>query len=206
MWNFESKMNADKQRVHVCIKSDGQAISMQTFLDLLESTVQFRDAFIQTLSDSPFVAYRWEMPAITESSAGRPCEFVVVNSPEIMMAPDRRPFRDRFIEAGAENVAGDVAEDAVGDVLVFQNLGRDATLIVPTPTSASDDFSQVATFTQNAPMALQHQLWQRVAATLKQLVNPRPLWLSTAGGGVAWLHVRIDQRPKYYSYAPYRSE
>ncbi|MGI9175867.1 MAG: DUF6940 family protein [Rhodothermales bacterium] len=25
------------------------------------------------------------------------------------------------------------------------------------------------------------------------------MWLSTAGGGVSWLHVRLDSRPKYYA-------
>lgn len=34
-------------------------------------------------------------------------------------------------------------------------------------------------------------------------VGTRPVWLSTAGAGVAWLHVRLDDRPKYYSYRPY---
>jgi hypothetical protein len=27
---------------------------------------------------------------------------------------------------------------------------------------------------------------------------------STAGAGVSWLHVRLDDRPKYNGYAPYR--
>lgn len=27
--------------------------------------------------------------------------------------------------------------------------------------------------------------------------------LSTAGAGVRWLHVRVDDRPKYYHYRPY---
>ena len=35
-------------------------------------------------------------------------------------------------------------------------------------------------------------------------VGARPIWLSTAGHGVAWLHVRLDSRPKYYLHAPYR--
>ncbi|MFL6237620.1 MAG: DUF6940 family protein [Thermoanaerobaculia bacterium] len=31
---------------------------------------------------------------------------------------------------------------------------------------------------------------------------------STYGGGagVSWLHVRLDDRPKYYGYGPYRTE
>ena len=39
---------------------------------------------------------------------------------------------------------------------------------------------------------------------LQAALSEKPLWLSTAGGGVAWLHLRIDSRPKYYSHRPYR--
>jgi hypothetical protein len=35
-------------------------------------------------------------------------------------------------------------------------------------------------------------------------VGRQPVWLSTAGAGVAWLHVRLDDRPKYYGHGPYR--
>jgi hypothetical protein len=30
------------------------------------------------------------------------------------------------------------------------------------------------------------------------------VWLSTAGAGVPWLHVRLDDAPKYYGHAAYR--
>ena len=29
------------------------------------------------------------------------------------------------------------------------------------------------------------------------------VWLSTAGDGIAWLHVRMDPRPKYYQHTEY---
>jgi hypothetical protein len=35
-------------------------------------------------------------------------------------------------------------------------------------------------------------------------LGEQPLWLSTAGTGIFWLHVRLDSRPKYYTYQPYR--
>jgi hypothetical protein len=41
---------------------------------------------------------------------------------------------------------------------------------------------------------------QRVAIQL----GTAPVWVSTAGMGVSWLHVRLDNRPKYYGYKPYR--
>ncbi|MFN0016858.1 MAG: DUF6940 family protein [Pirellulaceae bacterium] len=34
-------------------------------------------------------------------------------------------------------------------------------------------------------------------------VNVNPVWLITAGVGVSWLYVRLDDRPKYYGYGPY---
>ena len=32
-----------------------------------------------------------------------------------------------------------------------------------------------------------------------------PLWVSTSGAGVYWLHLRLDSFPKYYTHAPYRN-
>jgi hypothetical protein len=31
-----------------------------------------------------------------------------------------------------------------------------------------------------------------------------PVWLSTSGLGIYWLHFRLDTVPKYYTYAPYK--
>merc|ERR1712079_797856 len=31
-----------------------------------------------------------------------------------------------------------------------------------------------------------------------------PWWFSTSGDGVAWLHMRIDPRPKYYNHVQYK--
>ena len=41
-------------------------------------------------------------------------------------------------------------------------------------------------------------------ARLRRRVGVKPVWLSTAGAGVAWVHVRLDDRPKYYGYDAYR--
>ena len=32
----------------------------------------------------------------------------------------------------------------------------------------------------------------------------QPRWLSTAGMGIPWVHVRIDSYPKYYRFPPYK--
>ena len=53
-----------------------------------------------------------------------------------------------------------------------------------------------------------HNFWIQVAKTFDEQIQKRgedsPLWLSTCGTGVYWLHVRLDSRPKYYSYQEYK--
>jgi len=44
------------------------------------------------------------------------------------------------------------------------------------------------------------------ARAITARLSDRPLWVSTSGLGVAWLHVRLDARPKYYQYTPYREQ
>jgi len=40
---------------------------------------------------------------------------------------------------------------------------------------------------------------------MQKQISDRPTWLSTAGLGVYWLHLRLDSRPKYYRYQPYKA-
>jgi hypothetical protein len=88
----------------------------------------------------------------------------------------------------------------------FPNLGGDAQLIVPLPDPEHPkaNYSHIGVFTENAPLEQQHDLWQMVGRITSEQLSDRPIWLNTAGGGVAWLHVRLDARPKYYLHRPYR--
>ncbi len=49
--------------------------------------------------------------------------------------------------------------------------------------------------------------WSTVARSALEELSRRPegksLWMSTAGQGVPWLHFRIENSPKYYSFEPY---
>ena len=90
-------------------------------------------------------------------------------------------------------------------IATFPNLGGDATLVVPTPRADDSAYGHIAAFVRNAPTDQQHELWKAVADAMAANLADRPLWLSTAGAGVAWLHVRLDQRPKYYQHRPFAS-
>ena len=87
---------------------------------------------------------------------------------------------------------------------MFENLGKDAILVVPSPLGSEPAYSHLAAFIRYAPENQRHLLWRIVGQTVQNEISARPLWVSTAGGGVDWLHVRLDSRPKYYGYAPYK--
>ena len=78
--------------------------------------------------------------------------------------------------------------------------------MAPCPPGDDRDFSHLAKFVRRATPAQQDALWQAVGEAMATRVGDRPVWLSTAGHGVAWLHVRLDDRPKYYRHVPYMKD
>ena len=152
----------------------------------------FRSFFIALLADAPFSAFRWETPPITTASVERPFEFVLLNSPGLASQPDPDAFAEHF--KGQQS----------GDVVSFPNLNSDAILVVPRPVGPVSAYGHPASFVRNAPDSQKHSLWRLVGELMERGLGPRPVWLSTAGAGVSWLHVRLDQRPKYYGHARYR--
>ena len=131
----------------------------------------------------------WEVrPAATVT---RPFECVLLNAPELDRPPDPGAFVEHFGKAEV-------------DVAVFPNLGGDAILVVPGPVGGASAYGHLATFVRHAPAPQRDALWQAVGEAMARRVGVRPVWLSTAGAGVPWLHVRLDDRPKYYVFGPYR--
>lgn len=86
----------------------------------------------------------------------------------------------------------------------FPNLPGETTLIVPAPVSPDHScYTHLGNFLRAAPAGQVDRFWQVVGETMQQRVSASPLWLSTAGMGVSWLHLRLDSRPKYYRHRPY---
>jgi hypothetical protein len=174
------------------IDQDSSPLPYAEVLRLWQNDTGFRSFLIALLTDAPFSAFRWETPALTAASAARPFEFVILDSPGLAANPDPNAFADHF---------GDAAKD---DVVSFPNLGNDAILIVPCPGGPLSAYRHIAAFVREALEPQKHALWALVGKRTEQRLGPKPVWLSTAGAGVSWLHVRLDDRPKYYGHAPYR--
>lgn len=166
-------------------------LTFRTFFRLLRSDEAFSDWYTGLVAGFDADAFYWELPPLKASTLGEPAEFVLIAAPGLArMLPDPAPFEGHF-------------RGAAGDVVVFGNLGGDATLVVPCPKAPASAYPHFAAFLRGAPPGQVRELWRIASKTLTDRLGERPIWLSTAGGGVAWLHLRLDSRPKYYSHRPY---
>jgi hypothetical protein len=179
----------------VKILCDGAQVSYAEVMDRWQCDGDFRDFFVGLLAEAPYDAYLWETPPITRVTSTRTFEFVFVESPDLArLSPDPAAFAQHFEAADIE----------IG-VVSFWNLGGDARLVVPSPRGSLTTYPHLGAFARAAPASQQHAFWSAVGANVADSLSDRPLWLSTNGLGVAWLHVRLDTRPKYYTFQPYRT-
>jgi len=193
MWTAKTTVLSDR----VCKISIHNNESILTYADVIshwQENTEFRSFYFNVLQEAPFEAFFWEHPPVTKTTINQAYEFVLVNSPQLArVTADSNPFREKF-----------KADSLEQSVIVFENLGRDATLIVPHPVNPKSDYAHFAPFLHNAPQSQIHELFVALANSLSKRINDQPTWVSTSGLGVYWLHVRLDSRPKYYSYQAYR--
>lgn len=171
--------------------SNKSVLSYRQFIDGLETDQHFRRWFSEVLAISPFDAFRWETLPLSNVTKNKPFEFVLIDAPALgNRTMDPKPFSEYFTDE---------------PIVSFKSLGGDATLIVPSPHCDHEDYDHLAGFIRSAPEAQIDALWRLIGQTLKNRSGDVPVWLNSEGSGVAWLHVRIDTKPKYYSYEPYRN-
>jgi hypothetical protein len=168
-------------------------LSVSDVLRLWRADAGFRSFFTESVRDSGFDAFFWETPPVTLSTLRRAFEFVVVDGASLgSLRPDPQPFSEHF------------SSRSVPSVLSFPNLSGDATLVVPAPVAADYTcYTHLGSFLRSVPSQQVDLLWQTVGAAMQRRVSAAPVWLSTAGMGVSWLHLRLDSRPKYYRHQPY---
>jgi len=182
----------DERIIKTTLSDRSGDLSFGAVVELWRDSAEFREYFIKLISGSSFDAFFWETPPVTEETVSRPFEFVLVQSSSLSrLSPDPSPFNSHFSAHPSEAV------------LTFPNLGGDALLIVPAPLADATCYTHLAAFIRNAPRSQVDALWCNVGHAMEQRISSRPIWLSTAGMGVSWLHLRLDSRPKYYRHEPY---
>lgn len=169
----------------------GRTLSFGDVAQAWRADEAFRSFWMDSLREVPFGAYCWECPPVDAARRGRQFECVFIYSPSLARMPlDPAAFAEYF------------RDDR--EAVTFANLGGDAVLVAPCPDPEGGSFSHLAGFTATASPRRQQALWQAVGDAFAAGIGRKPVWLSTAGHGVAWLHVRLDSCPKYYQHAPYR--
>jgi len=154
----------------------------------------FNDYFSAVLAASEFPAFFWECAPLSRATLGQTFEFVLANSPQLAgVRADPAPF----LAYCRRRPPGD-------EVVRFDNLGGDAVLVTPCTEAADTDWPHLAGFVRTAPARIRHEFWSCAGAAIFDNLDQRPLWISTSGLGVYWLHLRLDTRPKYYTFEPYR--
>lgn len=155
----------------------------------------FRTFFISLLKNAPYSAYFWETPPVSSATYGREFEFVLVDSKALTgIHANPSAFANQF-----QTVSSDAS------VVQFKNLGGDAMLVVPCPRTPVSAYAHLHDFTHQAPIDQQHEFWKQTGDAIQNCLAAEPIWVSTSGLGVFWLHVRLDSAPKYYTHNLYRN-
>jgi hypothetical protein len=176
------------------ILHEGEPLAFRKLFDLFATDSDFAGWYSRLLATADPEAYFWEHPALSSEAMDQATEFVLIDAPSLAARQaDVETFRSHFANAGDNDIA------------VFDNIGGDALLLAPRPAAPIKSYAHLASFVRQGPDEQIRNLWKETARQMSRLVGREPLWLSTSGLGVAWLHVRFDRDPKYYQHTAYKS-
>lgn len=156
---------------------------------------------IERVRSCPYDAVYFEMPGVTETSIkGTAMEFVLVDAPELSnfgATPNPKSFADQFQKCDSSQKA-----------CQFASLGGDAQLIAPLPPASPQPhyghFKALADAKAVADAKVLQETLTLALQAYQSKLSSKKVWFSTSGMGVAWLHFRLDDRPKYYTFVPYK--
>jgi len=185
----EQKENSTRFRV----KRDTQYLSFKEVFELWRNSSEFVRFYVATLIKLNYQAFYWEHPAINKGFLKKKYECVVQQSQRLTLLAVNETAFERYL----------YVKEEVAD---FMNLGKNARLVIPTKKTKADIYNHMGKFIRMATEQQLLALFKRVGKVIKEAMEKQQLiWLSTAGEGVIWLHVRLDTSPKYYKTAAYKN-
>ena len=192
MWKSRQEIIQADKIVKFRILEEGEELSFAGVIEHWLNSLDFRRYFNSLLERIEFEGYFWEVRPIRLRDLDEAFEFVLVKNMTLpRLSVDTISFSKYFHNNQ--------------EIVSFWNLRGDAKLVVPTPKGDADHYTHIGEFVRRGPSAQREKLWQKVGEEYRSLLNNKtPLWLSTSGLVVAWLHIRMDKRPKYYTYKPYK--
>lgn len=185
-----SVVEASDQLLRFKLLQNGTELSFAEVLDKWRSDEDFVRWYTDLLVSSPWPAAYWEHPPLWEDKLDEVYEFSL-RAAGALANLSQNPVRYRSYFSG-------------GLITTFLSLGKDALLVVPEPRNDETNYTHLLSFLRSADFNQIKALWSRTSISVTERLSERPLYLSTHGTGVAWLHVRLDERPKYYGDGRYR--
>lgn len=190
--------------------------------DLYELSNQFLFHFTNAfLKNAPYEAFFFETKGVSSKTASKKqFEFVLVNAPSLksfcqINGPDLNSFAEQLSAPTTTSTIQDNTNNEYG--CSFGNLSGDAQLVAPkwdlklphTPSPSA--YAHLASFLREAPKIQIASIWNMVAKQYVSVItnkqdNEKVVWLSTSGMGVSYLHFRLDERPKYYTFHQFKKE
>lgn len=160
-------------------------IFISSFINILSKTNQFDEYYLEF------------SPTTSNQINSDIFEFVLIKTSGFTLKADIFPF-------GVEKI-----NKNSNQIIWFPNPSNSAVLVVPcfNHLFPIDDYIHIGTFMRSSNI---NQKFNLVITMFKIYFNEllsepnKKLWLSTHGKGVGWLHIRIDQIPKYITYKPYK--
>lgn len=174
-------------------------LSWKDIFDNLNTNKIFIHNFINILSKiNPFDEYYLEFnPTSFDYIDSNLFEFVLIKTNGFSQSPD-------IISFGIEKI-----NNNSNKIIWFPNLSNSSILVVPcfNHLYPIDDYIHIGKFMRSSNMNQKFNLVLSMFEIYFNQLSLRPnkkLWLSTHGKNVGWLHIRIDQIPKYITYKSYK--
>ena len=132
--NFQVKiLGQNEHAIRYRILADETALTFEEVFQLWRESEAFRTFYWSILIDSEFEGIYWEHPGLNSSYLQKPYEFILQASKSLDKMPlNTKAFSEYFYE----------------DKLIvdFDNLGKNARLIVPTPQTDFESYKHLAKF------------------------------------------------------------
>jgi hypothetical protein len=195
MWVAERQDIDPPAGMKITIAAAGRTLSFGDVVAGWRSDEAFREFFIAELAALPFAAFFWEMPPLWQGRLDFDYEYVATGSDELArLRPSSEAFAEHLDAASATN-----------SVVSFRNLSGDALLVAPKQMAEPEAYGHIAAFVRGSPLRQRHELLQTLGDAIHRTLQEYdgPVWVSTSGLGVPWVHVRLDKYPKYYNYQAY---
>src|SRR5262249_3272060 len=87
MWVFQPNQLPGGHGLRCNAERDSHVATFAEVLQAWQDDAAFRSLFNAQLAAAAYAAFRWETPPVTDATARRPFEFVVLDSPELLRPP-----------------------------------------------------------------------------------------------------------------------